>query len=234
MKELKGKIMTMPVDKYTLSFVMAGVDATFDRIETTTPPFTTIDESQNDDNVISYRWGVIDAFAALMQNMSKKAIYLTDVNEWMTEKVEEFIKQKTIDEDAVPNVEEIAREFIEEFNYEDVEIFETVPPSPTWEYQDTLESYKFGWSIFFQDDATYRLQKIDDVEQAWYSANNSDDDFVDQNPYTGPKFKSDQEAAAFVQQEADNGSQLCQKAVEFLIGKRSSSVKEFDLKRNWE
>lgn len=102
--------------------------------------------------------------------------------------------------------------------------------SVVWTVEDTHATYKHGgWSIFYTDDRTYALQKLDDPDSAWYDAHND-------NPpgeYNGQRFDTDAEAAAFVQKSADEGDSLCRKAIEFLIAEDSESVKEFQLRRTW-
>jgi hypothetical protein len=79
------------------------------------------------------------------------------------------------------------------------------PPKPhacatpyiKWTYDDTVQCYKEGWSLFHNDDDTYGIQKLHDLEYYADAFN-----FV----FTGANFASEDEALAFVKEQANKGS----------------------------
>lgn len=76
-----------------------------------------------------------------------------------------------------------------------------------WNYLDTAASYREGWSIFYLDDKTYNLQKLDDPDGVA-------DEFG--YKYQGPRFPHDEAAMGYVKERAGRGNKLAKKALDFL------------------
>lgn len=102
-----------------------------------------------------------------------------------------------------------------------------------WTLEDTRACYKQGFGIFpfdifidYKDTKipveTIGLMKLDDPDEA----NRIGEEC---SPYYGPMFDSDEEAAAYVQKQADLGDTVCRKAIDYLIEQKSPDVKEFQL-----
>ena len=218
------------IDDPTRDVVLGALIAAFDRIETAAPPCVTPEET--DEHADNYCWGVCDMFSAIIQTYSADEIFLTDINGWLDEKIKTFLKARKENSEApLPDLAMYAVEFIREFQYKRGSGHLQWSPPPVWTVEDTHATYKHGgWSVFWNDDGTYTLQALDDPEEAWSAAHGD-------NPpaeYNGRRFKSDAEAAAFVQEAANEGDALCRKAIEFLIGHNSMSVKAYNLHRTWE
>lgn len=85
------------------------------------------------------------------------------------------------------------------------------------------ETFPLGFGLFQVDSGRYQLQKLDDIEEIEESYNLK----------VQRTFESDVEAAKMVQMMADNGNEVCRRAIDFLIQNKSRSVDNFYLTRNW-
>lgn len=86
-----------------------------------------------------------------------------------------------------------------------------------------VETFPLGFGLFQVDSGRYQLQKLDDIEEIEESYNLK----------VKKTYESDAEAAEMVQSLADNGNEVCRRAIEFLIQNKSIDVDTFNLKRKW-
>ena len=86
-----------------------------------------------------------------------------------------------------------------------------------------VETFPLGFGLFQVDSGNYALEKLDDIEEIEESYNIK----------VQITYQSDREAAKMVQMLADNGHQICRRAIDFLIRKNSPDVAEFHLERKW-
>jgi hypothetical protein len=97
-----------------------------------------------------------------------------------------------------------------------------------WTLEDTLASYKEGWSIFHTDRAkghsAYELCALDEPDLVSMERTGK--------PYRGPRFEGERrdfKAAAYVKRRARKGNALAVKAIRFLMVRRSGDVALFGL-----
>jgi hypothetical protein len=118
----------------------------------------------------------------------------------------------------------------------------TTDPEILWGLDMQREAHKMGWDIFINDDGKFYLQALDDpngviAEQA--EADGLDPDSI---KYSGLNFfdrskgqYADDNAIRFVIEQAKHGNVVCQRAIDFLIDRKSPNVRFFRLKqeKNW-
>lgn len=83
---------------------------------------------------------------------------------------------------------------------------------PLWTFEDTLATYRYGWGLFYLDDGTYQIQKLDDPEGV-----------CEEHNLGRPKrtFKSDATAVRWVREQAKSGLDICVKALTFLAAQKN-------------
>lgn len=59
-----------------------------------------------------------------------------------------------------------------------------------WNLEKTHAAYKQGWGLFYRDDKTYAIQKLDDPENTCLE--------LFEEEFKGKHFESDEEAIAYV------------------------------------
>ncbi|PZR92284.1 MAG: hypothetical protein DI537_13950 [Stutzerimonas stutzeri] len=78
------------------------------------------------------------------------------------------------------------------------------PQRITWTDKDQHRAFSDGWGIFDSDERGLEIQRLDDpssVNAEWPAE---------------PRFTGDDQAEKYVRQSADDGNELCRKALDYL------------------